>query len=96
MGHPITWDLEKAEVLSDVFASVLTSTCSSHIIQVAEGKVRNWENKEPPSVGENQVSDHLRNLEVHKSMGPDEIHPPVLRELAEAMAKPLCITLKKL
>ncbi|KFQ10568.1 hypothetical protein N329_12992, partial [Haliaeetus albicilla] len=37
--------------------------------------------------------DHLRNLKVHKSMGPDEIHPWVLRELT--VAKPLSIIFQK-
>ncbi|KFW83915.1 hypothetical protein N305_05144, partial [Manacus vitellinus] len=36
--------------------------------------------------------EHLRNLKVHKSVRPAEIHP---RELAEDMAKPLSTISKK-
>ncbi|GAB0178119.1 mitochondrial enolase superfamily member 1 [Grus japonensis] len=76
-GDLVTQDMEKAEVLNDFFASVFTGKCLSHTAQVTEG--RDWENAEPLTVGEDQVREYLRNLKVHKSMGPDELHQRVLR-----------------
>ncbi|KFW71215.1 hypothetical protein AS28_13276, partial [Pygoscelis adeliae] len=40
--------------------------------------------------------DHLRHLKVHKSMGPNEIHPRVLKEQVDEVAKPLSIVFEKL
>ncbi|KFP81175.1 hypothetical protein N311_05739, partial [Apaloderma vittatum] len=51
--------------------------------------------KEPPRVGADQVREHLENLKVHKSMGPDEIHPQVLKDLAAEVARSLAIIFEK-
>ena len=51
---------------------------------------REWENN-PPAVQEEIVSDLLHHIDTLKSMGPDGIHPRVLKEMAGVLAKPLSI-----
>ena len=45
----------------------------------------------PPTVRAEQVQDHLTRLDEYKPLGPDGVHPRVLKELAEVVAEPLSI-----
>ncbi|KFQ40537.1 RNA-directed DNA polymerase from mobile element jockey, partial [Mesitornis unicolor] len=56
---------------------------------------RDQKDKVPPTVSEDKVCDHLRNLNMHKSMGPDEMHSRDLKELANEVAKLLYMIFEK-
>ncbi|CAM5079740.1 unnamed protein product [Natator depressus] len=87
-GNLVTEDVEKANVLNAFFASVFTNKDSS---QTAALGIATWGVDGQPSVEKEVVRDYLEKLDVHKSMGPDELHPRVLKELADVIAEPLAI-----
>ena len=81
-------DDEKAEVLSNLLASVFTDEPPG-----------NWEISPPPTASiddnleltMNDIREELNRLDTSKSPGPDGIHPRVLFELRELILKPLLI-----
>ncbi|KFQ34373.1 hypothetical protein N331_04665, partial [Merops nubicus] len=51
--------------------------------------------KDLPTVNEDKVHKYLRKLNIHKFMGPNEMHPRALKKLADAVAKPLSVIFEK-
>jgi len=83
-GNLVTKNEEKAEVPNAFFASVFNSSPDT---QPPEQEDRDGEQKETPRIQGEMVSDLLHHIDMHKSVGPDGIHPRVLKELPDVLAE---------
>ncbi|GAB0208703.1 mitochondrial enolase superfamily member 1 [Grus japonensis] len=86
VGALVTEDTEKAELLNAAFASVFTAKASPQESQTLEVGEKVWRKEDLPLVEEDWVRDHLGKLD--KSMVPYGMHPRVVRELADVIARP--------
>ena len=63
-GNLVSTDEEKVEALNKIFASVFTGNLYSHTSPVDELQDGGRGTKVSPSIRENQIHDHQRNLNI--------------------------------
>ena len=77
------------KVLKSVILLVFTGKICLQEFQAPEASGKGWSKEELPLVEKDQAKEHLNKPNVPKPMGPGKIHPWAMRELADAIVRPL-------
>ena len=84
-GNLVNGSYEMAELLVDTFSSVFVEGVLEYsaLHQIFDGAMNNVE------INVERVCSVLRSLTAGSAMGPDDVHPRLLRECAAQLASPL-------
>ena len=85
-------DKEKAEILQKQFLSVFKREPDGEIPMLPR---RTDSIIDDLQISANEVKTYLLKININKSIGPDEIHPRLLAELAEHLAEPVSLLVNK-
>ena len=81
-GDLMTKGVRKAKVLNATFTSDFTGKICLHHSVAPEATGKAWSKKYCCSVEDDRVREHLKNMDIPISVGPDGLHPQALSELA--------------
>lgn len=82
----VTTNTEKEEVFSNFFC-----LCFHWQLLFCVSSLKAEGNIVPPTIRDLELWDYLRNLNMHKSLGTNEMHPKILREWFGVIASPQSI-----
>ena len=85
-------DIEKANILQRQFASVFTKEPDGDLPNF---RLRTFKEINLPEIDSEIVLKRILELDVDKACGPDEMHPRLLKELADEISTPLAMIFRK-
>ena len=88
-GRLTSNEKEKAEILATFFTSVFTQERTQEMPKIQKGKFK--EEISHCIINREDVQKKLKSLNPNKSLGPDRLHPRILKELHSVLDKPLAI-----